>query len=440
MNTLRSARLHLIRFLFILPLLAVLLVAFRDRLPALQSAKPLFVNAAGIVISLPDRKRMPGVTVIEKTTGLSTTTDARGYYKLCIPVRTDSVHVRIEYSKPGYEGSSFERSWPMLKQNTGLCEVGLMNFSSVPPKGMFIDFPNYLNNLRADPGYEDAVNNLQQVLQANDEMNDFLARQKAHAEIALWYVTEDKQKRLLVHTDGTVERYGYPGTPPLTQMNAEYGGLPDFMTRIDHPVNSGYLSRWAAISAQAEKEFHTTASGVRSIIFPGDSRVIAVPVSGKPRVYDMDNARSNERPAFEQLYGKLPACVPAPSGNPPPPIIIPAPVDTVPHGRATLKQAPIVMTAALSRDLHPLYVIDGQIVASDALATLNPNTILSINVLKPKAAKAIYGEKGRDGVIAITLKTALPQVHMETRDSIANQLSVTADTIVTPQGKIYRPK
>jgi len=77
-----------------------------------------------------------------------------------------------------------------------------------------MDYPNNLNNIRPEPNYEDAVYNLKLVLQENDEMNNFLATQKAHAEIALWYVTEDKQKRILVHTDGTVVRYGYPGTPP----------------------------------------------------------------------------------------------------------------------------------------------------------------------------------------------------------------------------------
>ena len=130
-------------------------------------------------------------------------------------------------------------------------------------------------------------------------------------------------------------------------MDKEYGGLPAFMTGTDHPGNSGYLSRWEAISAQAEKEFHTTAPGVRSIIFPGDSRIIAVPVSGKPRVYDMDSDDPTERPAFEQHYGKLPACVPpaAPKwfGKDGPVAAQPAPLparpeprpftDSVPHRR-----------------------------------------------------------------------------------------------------------
>lgn len=38
--------------------------------------------------------------------------------------------------------------------------------------------------------------------------------------------------------------------------------------------------------------------------------------------------------------------------------------------------------------------------------TLDPETIQSINVLKGKSATALYGEKGKNGVIIITTKNA----------------------------------
>lgn len=404
MNKIRSARLHLIRFLFILPLLGILLVAFRDRLPAFRSPDPVFVNAAGIVISLPDRARMPGVTVTEKTTGLTTTTDAKGYYRLCIPVNSDSAHVRLEYSKPGYDGSSTERSWPLLKKITGFCDVGLITDPSAPAKATFMDYPNNLNDLRPEPNYEDAVYNLKLVLQENDQMNSFLATQKAHAEIALWYITEDKQKRILVHTDGTIERYGYSGSPSLAQMEKEYGGLPAFMTRADHPGNSGYLSRWAAISARAEQEFHTTAPGVRSIIFPGDSRVIAIPVSGTPRVYDMDSNAPEERSAFEKLYGPLPACVPSPDRNTAP---IAAPLVRSLAGPEIRPHTDTVPRKHDSIDLRRvLWIVDGveKPRGFNQQDSLNNDDIASLNIYHGEDAERFFGDKGKDGVITVTTK------------------------------------
>ncbi|HEY4337397.1 MAG TPA: M56 family metallopeptidase, partial [Puia sp.] len=104
MNKIRSARLHLLRFLFLLPLLAVILLAFRGRYPKFGGHNdPVFLNAAGIVIALPEKTPLQGVTVREKRTGLQTTTDANGYYKFHIPVTTDSVHIRLDYTKQGFE-------------------------------------------------------------------------------------------------------------------------------------------------------------------------------------------------------------------------------------------------------------------------------------------------------------------------------------------------
>ena len=57
MNKLRTTRLHLVKFLFILPLLAVLLVAFRENYSRVRLIQPGSVNidTAGIVPGVPDR-------------------------------------------------------------------------------------------------------------------------------------------------------------------------------------------------------------------------------------------------------------------------------------------------------------------------------------------------------------------------------------------------
>ncbi|SHN34345.1 M56 family metallopeptidase [Mucilaginibacter sp. OK098] len=53
----------------------------------------------------------------------------------------------------------------------------------------------------------------------------------------------------------------------------------------------------------------------------------------------------------------------------------------------------------------PLYVLDGKEV--DDLATINPNDIESISVLKDASATSIYGVKGAHGVVIITTKKGL---------------------------------
>lgn len=55
---------------------------------------------------------------------------------------------------------------------------------------------------------------------------------------------------------------------------------------------------------------------------------------------------------------------------------------------------------------NPLLLINGFIWGNDTtiLSIINPNDIKEIDVLKDKAAKDLYGENGRNGVILLTLK------------------------------------
>lgn len=76
-------------------------------------------------------------------------------------------------------------------------------------------------------------------------------------------------------------------------------------------------------------------------------------------------------------------------------------------------------TGSISASSEPLYVIDGiPIMSSDlstlngnqgrssnVMATINPNDIESISVLKDASATAIYGSRGANGVILITTKS-----------------------------------
>ena len=59
--------------------------------------------------------------------------------------------------------------------------------------------------------------------------------------------------------------------------------------------------------------------------------------------------------------------------------------------------------SSLSGDSDPLIVVDGYPI-SGSLATINPNDIESLEVLKDAASAAIYGSRGANGVILVTTK------------------------------------
>ena len=59
--------------------------------------------------------------------------------------------------------------------------------------------------------------------------------------------------------------------------------------------------------------------------------------------------------------------------------------------------------SSLSGDANPLIVVDGYPISGN-LATVNPNDIESLEVLKDAASSAIYGSRGANGVILVTTK------------------------------------
>jgi len=404
MNKIRSARLHLLRFLFLLPLLSVVLLAFRSRYPDLLHSNngPIFVNAAGIVISLPEKTPLAGVTVRDRNTGLHTTTDDNGFFELRIPVKADSIRVHFEYTRQGFESSMSERFWPSIKATSGIIDVIAMPTTAPHTSSMFFIAPSF-HSQPEKPNYADAVAELKRVLTENEQLKHQVELKNTHPEIGLFYLTEDHQRRLVIHTDGTVERFGYPGTPALAEMDKKYGVLPWFGPEGAN-TNTGYLARWAAISAQAEKEFHPTGGDPKAVIFPGDSRVIAVPATGKPQVYDMDNTVDpKERPAFEQLYGKLPACVPA-NGT----------VPAVPAHAVTLPQKPTSATettkpVAKGADTIParaLWIVNGVRKEHWTKDSIKSENIASLDIIDSATAVRLLGDKGRLGVISVLTKDA----------------------------------
>lgn len=435
MNKIRSARLHLLRFLFVLPLLTVLLVAFRERFPLHKNSGHYYVNAVGIVISLSTKTPLPGVLVRDEFSGLHTVTDANGYYKLKIPFAKDSVDVHLDFTGEGYEATFMDRSWPALRQTTGLFHVAALSSPNKHDTAFFLFAPNVYDPPPADPDYEYAAHALQQVLKENKAFNNYFALQGTHPEIGLFYVTEDKQKYLMIHRDGTVERYGYPGTPSRSDMEEKYGQLPGIMNK-NSPAAS-YVARWAAISAQAEKDFHTTSKDVKAVIFPGDSRVIAVPASGKPEIYDMENDDPKERPAFEALYGPLPACVPAPSLHTRPTLRPSARTpateqQTLAVGsktRDTSKPQFHMQAGRTYPDFHKtLWIVDGVIKPQGwyNIDSLNALDITSMDVYDGDKAKTLFGDKAPDGaVFVVTRSNFHPRIHVApTIPSIPQQDSV----------------
>ena len=74
-------------------------------------------------------------------------------------------------------------------------------------------------------------------------------------------------------------------------------------------------------------------------------------------------------------------------------------------------------------DLKPLYVVDGKVSTGEIVRSLSPDNIESISVLKDKSATAIYGDKGKDGVVVINTKDYdQKKVNVKIKEAITREI------------------
>lgn len=78
----------------------------------------------------------------------------------------------------------------------------------------------------------------------------------------------------------------------------------------------------------------------------------------------------------------------------------------------------------------PLFVVDGLEVA--LIDTLSPDRIASVTVLKDASAEALYGEKGRNGVVVVSTKDAAGGA----RDYSVDAEDGSAKVVVRGSGKM----
>lgn len=101
MNKIKSTGIHLLKFLFIAPLMAVMIMAFRK--DHIVLANKAILSVSGIAFDGFSKLPIAGVTVRDSITGLQTISDNRGFYTLNVPIGVNMPMITcIRYLKNGY--------------------------------------------------------------------------------------------------------------------------------------------------------------------------------------------------------------------------------------------------------------------------------------------------------------------------------------------------
>jgi hypothetical protein len=371
MNKLKSTKAHLLKFLFVLPLLLLLLVAFRKE----QQQAERVVWLAGLVVDADNMQPIDGAKIYCKEKNVSAVTDIRGYYEMKIPYENRPLHFVLLVSKEGYGTVKQTENWGNFyeehirkKYQYSVELFGLQ-------KGGGSGFSTLAGNVseKAELNYEYAISQLAVLKEAIENDNEPPAavapvlpepknlpnhiknisithnidiKKKINIQVATVTLTSGKTERYdLTNPQEKVafdEKYGEynPPTPPLPPAGPSVA----IVTAPSSPVVAATPpSPAAAPSPEAFAEVSSVPEVAAA--FPGKME-INVPINpsssvkrewpsnlkkininynkvelvfenGSKEYYDFD--KPNEKKAYEKKYGKMP--VPPP---PPPPAEAPS--------------------------------------------------------------------------------------------------------------------
>ena len=353
MNKIKSAKLHLTKFLFVLPLLAVLLLAFRRQIHSEPADRT--VSIAGMVVDVATMQPIADAVVFCSEKNATAVTDKNGYYFLQLIYENKPLQFTLQVTKKGYSplvqtenwGNFYEEDVRKLYSNS----IELFGLGKAPQHRNGFSF--LANNAAAKPGLNyDAV-----LLKLNE-----FKKSKENSK-TLWSDT-------------------VPGPPPPPP-----------------PTISGP-------STVANKKGYIISTADNN----GECIVLVKDKSNKIVKAVTLTEWNNSKNENESQYGKLPVrpvVPPVPPGPASPPLKINADIKPVPATPADNSPKPVApvsptkLQAAISTG--PLIVVDGKEQSEGFdINSIPPETISVINVLKDKSTIEKYGAKGNNGVIELT--------------------------------------
>lgn len=361
MNKIKTAKVHLFKFLFMLPLLAVILIAFRSS--STNTEEPV-LRYASMVIDGDTKEPLANVKVVNLNTNKQARTDERGYFKMELPANRP-IHVKMMISKKGY--ANLETSSFSLEKINNTESIGLMEVIELK-KG---------NALDGCVGCSSSIS-------MREENNDDLG----YSEVKKYY------EKLLIGLPAFVDTVPVEAKPGRPSPTASYTLHRDDNMSDEH------------------KRFFNRNTNINLLHWKKDGSLEVYLAGGKVQKF----TTPTDFKKFESEYGPLPS----PAGSTP--VVSPAsPVSPVsPALPSTAPGAPVPPTApdspvkarvnivnAVTADAanKPLIVVDGEEWPAHLdMNLIDPNRIEHVRIWKGESATSRYGNKAKNGVIEIDVK------------------------------------
>lgn len=365
----RSPRRVLGRYLFALPLLGLMIALLAARQVVYEPTSKEEITVKGKVTA-PDGTALPGVEVVTVNSEMQTNTNTnnKGDYQISANVGSS-----IIFSFPGFQSQVFK-----VEKNTTLLNVRLNIKSGTTVATVFAD--------GTLPKIEEILDtNLLRKLEGTDPLPAVRVVGKGHTpaqEMVFWEAEE-----------------------PASFV----GGLEALGVYLDKNLKYPAAARRANVSGTVYVQFVVSADGDirepkihKGIGFGCDEEALRV-VLNMPK---WNPGRQNGKPVAVQFNLPIrfeletpPTTEDDPKKAKPVQIVIGANPDN------SSPNPPMNLSLQGYKGPPPLFILDDKEITQELLKGISPEDIDNISVLKNEKATAIYGEKGKNGVVVITTKT-----------------------------------
>ncbi len=175
MNKMKSTNVHLVKFLFILPLLTVIMLAFRSTTNKEgRSFQEQHLTISGIVVQAGNYKPLSNVYFKEVFSKIEGSTDEKGYYTFTIPVTAYPQKFNILFKKEGFKNME---SMSEISKKENRAELHYAAFiGMVPDKtggsldGSFVHGTSLPNISSQQSDYELVAKSFKEMVQYKDEV------------------------------------------------------------------------------------------------------------------------------------------------------------------------------------------------------------------------------------------------------------------------------
>lgn len=419
MNKIKSARVHLLKFLFILPMMGVLLVSFRNAIHNDKNNEPPSSPQGNTHMTAEDpgkKQRGPRVDTLyfRDSKGnikvgdfsLFEEKDVNGNrFALLLNGKEVSTYKNVDRSRIVSLRTLFGRE--ARKKYGDLGKYGVYEMYTTDAPASMLD---------TIPGGKKWPSNVESISRYNSQV-------------------------IVTLKDGTTEKYNFDVKDEKQAYEKKYGKYvapppPPPPPAISHEASRPPLP---PPPPEAPRKATNDKGYVIGVIKTREEELVIVRDKNKKivKTVQLSEWLANEK-EYTEKYGELPPppppiesippAAPAPKRSLPEPPVPPPGIDhgiiIAPTGPASPAQniispngpsRSVRLRGVVSPGTEPLFIIDGikQEPGSNSLQSLNPNDIESINVLKNQSAIDLYGSAGIHGVIIVSTrgsKTVYPNL------------------------------